>query len=110
MYRNNNTGQWLKGKSDIEQQHIINDAVTKSKQFNINVKENKKYLYDQRVVNIKERERLKKVCEEKKKKIQEKIQKDLGDIGSWNNIETIENNLAKMKTKKEKNNSIETAD
>lgn len=46
MYKNNNTGQWLKEKSDIEQQHIINDAVAKSKQFNINVKENKKYLYD----------------------------------------------------------------
>jgi hypothetical protein len=43
-------------KSDIEQQHIINDAVAKSKQFNINVKENKKYLYDQRVIYIKERE------------------------------------------------------
>jgi hypothetical protein len=27
MYRNNKTGQWLKEKSDIEQQHIINDAV-----------------------------------------------------------------------------------
>jgi hypothetical protein len=31
---------WLKEKSDIEQQHIINDAVAKFKQFNINVKEN----------------------------------------------------------------------
>jgi hypothetical protein len=30
MYRNNKTGQWLKEKSDIEQQHIINDAVAKS--------------------------------------------------------------------------------
>jgi regulation of enolase protein 1 (concanavalin A-like superfamily) len=37
MYKNNNTGQWLKEKSDIEQQHIINDAVAKFKQFNINV-------------------------------------------------------------------------
>lgn len=74
MYKNNNTGQWLKEKSDIEQQHIINDAVAKSKQFNINVKENKKYLYDQRVINIKERERLKKEREEKKKKIKVKIQ------------------------------------
>ena len=74
MYKNNNTGQWLKEKSDIEQQHIINDAVAKSKQFNINVKENKKYLYDQRVINIKERERLKKEREEKKKKIKVNIQ------------------------------------
>jgi hypothetical protein len=73
------------------------------------VKENKKYLYDQRVINIKERERLKKEREEKKKKIKEKIQKDLEDIGIWNNIETIENNLAKMKQRR-KNNSIETAD
>ena len=54
------------------------------------VKENKKYLYDQRVINIKERERLKKEREEKKKKIKEKIEKDLEDIGIWNNIETIE--------------------
>ena len=46
----------LKEKSDIEQQHIINDAVAKSKQFNINVKKNKKYMYDQRVIYIKERE------------------------------------------------------
>jgi hypothetical protein len=29
MYKNNNTGQWLEEKSDIEQQHIINDAVAK---------------------------------------------------------------------------------
>jgi hypothetical protein len=28
-----------------------------------------------------------------KKKIKEKIQKDVEDIGIWNNIETIENNL-----------------
>ena len=69
--------------------------------LNINVKENKKYLYDQRVINIKEWERLKKEREEKKKKIKEQIQKDLEDIGIWNNIETIENNLTKMKTKKE---------
>jgi hypothetical protein len=34
----------------------------------------------------------------------------LEDIRIWNNIETIENNLAKMKTKKEKKNSIETVD
>jgi hypothetical protein len=54
MYKNNNTGQWLKEKSDIEQQHSINDAVAKFKQFNINVKENKKYLYDQRVIHIKD--------------------------------------------------------
>ena len=78
--------------------------------LNINVKENKKYLYDQRVINIKERERLKKEREEKKKKIKEQIQNDLEDIRIWNNIETIENNLAKMKTKKEKKNSIETVD
>jgi hypothetical protein len=38
------------------------------------VKENKKYLYDQRVINIKERERLKKEREEKKKKIKVKVQ------------------------------------
>jgi ABC-type transport system substrate-binding protein len=37
-----------------------------------------------------------------KKKIKETIQKDLEDIGIWNNIETIENNLTKMKTKNEK--------
>jgi hypothetical protein len=37
-----------------------------------------------------------------KKKIKDKIQKDLEDIGNWKNIETIENNLAKMKTKKKK--------
>jgi hypothetical protein len=30
MYKNNKTGQWLKKKSDIEQQHIINDSVAKS--------------------------------------------------------------------------------
>jgi hypothetical protein len=29
------------------------------------------------------------------------MQKDLEDIGIWNNIETIENNLTKMKTKNE---------
>ena len=58
MNKYNNTGQLLKEKSDIEQQHIINDAVAKSKQFNINVKEHKKYLYDQRLINIKEREQL----------------------------------------------------
>jgi hypothetical protein len=29
MHKNNNTGQWLEEKSDIEQQHIINDAVAK---------------------------------------------------------------------------------
>jgi hypothetical protein len=29
-----------------------------------------------------------------KKKIKETIQKDLEDIGIWNNIETIENNLS----------------
>jgi hypothetical protein len=58
-------------------------------------------MYDQRVINIKERERLKQEREEKKKKIKENIPKDLEDIGIWNNIETIENNLAKMKTKKE---------
>ena len=92
MYKNNKTGQWLKEKSDIEQQHIINDAVAKSKQFNINVKENKKYLYDQRVIHIKEREQLKKERDERKKKIKEKILKDLENIGIWNNIETIENN------------------
>jgi hypothetical protein len=34
-----------------------------------------------------------------KKKIKETIQKDLEDIGIWNNIETIENNLTKMKTR-----------
>ena len=45
-----------------------------------------------------------------KKKMKEKIQKDLEDMGIWNNIETIENNLTKMKTKNEKSNSIETAD
>ena len=90
----------VKGKVRHEQQHIINDAVAKSKQFNINVKENKKYLYDQRVIKIKEGERLKKEHEEKEKKIKEKNQKDLEDIGIWNNIEIIENNLAKMKTKK----------
>jgi hypothetical protein len=33
-----------------------------------------------------------------KKKIKEKIQKDVEDIGIWNNIETIENNLTKIKT------------
>jgi hypothetical protein len=92
MSKNNNTGQWLKKKLDIQQQHIINDAVAKSKQFNINVKENKKYLYDQRVIHIKEREQLKKERDEKKKKIKEKILKDLENIGIWNNIETIENN------------------
>ena len=59
-------------------------------------------MYDQRVINIKEREQLKQEREEKKKKIKENIPKDLEDIGIWNNIETIENNLAKMKTKKEK--------
>jgi hypothetical protein len=37
-----------------------------------------------------------------KKKIKETIQKDLEDIGIGNNIETIENNLTKMKTKNEK--------
>jgi leucyl aminopeptidase len=30
----------------------------------------------------------------------------LEDIGIWNNIETIENNLAKMKTKKEKTTAL----
>jgi hypothetical protein len=30
MCKNNKTGQWLKKKSDIEQQHIVNDAVAKS--------------------------------------------------------------------------------
>jgi hypothetical protein len=35
MYKNNNTGQWFKEKSGIEQQHIINDAVAKFKQFNM---------------------------------------------------------------------------
>ena len=70
--------------------------------LNINVKENKKYLYDQRVINIKERGRLKKEREDKKKKIKDKIQKDLENIGIWYNIETIENNLTKMKTKKKK--------
>ena len=44
--------------------------------------------------------------EEKKKKIKEKIVKDLENIGIWNNIETIENNLAKMKTKKEKTTAL----
>jgi hypothetical protein len=34
------------------------------------------------------------------------IPKDLEDIGIWNNIETIENNLAKMKTKKEKTTAL----
>jgi hypothetical protein len=43
---------------------------------------------------------------EKKKKIKEQIQKDLEDIGTWNNIETIENNLTKMKTKKEKTTAL----
>ena len=42
------------------------------------LKENKKYLYDQRVINIKEWERLKKEREEKKKKIKDNIQKDFG--------------------------------
>jgi hypothetical protein len=37
-----------------------------------------------------------------KKKIKETIQKDLEDIGIWNNIETIENNLTKMKTRMKK--------
>jgi hypothetical protein len=37
-----------------------------------------------------------------KKKIKETIQKDWEDIGIWNNIKTIENNLTKMKTKNEK--------
>ena len=63
-------------------------------------------MYDQRVIHIKERERLNKEREEKKKKIKEKIPKDLEDIGIWNNIETIENNLAKMKTKKEKTTAL----
>jgi hypothetical protein len=31
-----------------------------------------------------------------KKKIKEKIQKDVEDIGIWNNIETIENNLTSL--------------
>ena len=44
-----------------------------------------------------------------KKKIKETIQKDLEDIGIWNNIATIENILTKMKTKNEKKHSIETA-
>ena len=48
----------------------------------------------------------KKECEEKKKKIKEQIQNDLEDIGIWNNIETIENNLAKIKTKKEKRTAL----
>jgi hypothetical protein len=30
----------------------------------------------------------------------------LEDIGIWNNIETIENNLAKIKTKKEKTTAL----
>jgi hypothetical protein len=51
-------------------------------------------------------ERLKKEREGKKKKIKEKIPKDLEDIGIWNNIETIENNLTKMKTKKEKTTAL----
>ena len=92
-------------------QQLCTVIKNKSKQLfkDFLVKENKKYLYDERVINIKERERLKKEREEKKKKIKEKIQKDLEDIGIWNNIETIENNLAKMKQRR-KNNSIETAD
>ena len=50
--------------------------------LNINVKENKKYLYDQRVINIKERERLKKEREEKKKENKGKHSKGFG--GYWN--------------------------
>ena len=37
-----------------------------------------------------------------KKENKGKIQKDVEDIRIWNNIETIENNLTKMKTKNEK--------
>jgi hypothetical protein len=44
--------------------------------------------------------------EEKKKKIKDNIQKDLEDIRIWNNIETIENNLTKMKTKKENTTAL----
>ena len=41
-----------------------------------------------------------------KKKIKETIPKDLEDIGIWNNIETIENNLTKMKTKNAKATAV----
>ena len=41
-----------------------------------------------------------------KKKIKETIQKDLEDIGIWNNIATIENILTKMKTKNEKKTAL----
>ena len=42
-----------------------------------------------------------------KKKIKETIQKDLEDIWIWNNIETIENNLTKMKTKNAKGTALQ---
>ena len=32
MYKNKSTGQWLKEKSDIEQQHIINDGKNENKE------------------------------------------------------------------------------
>jgi hypothetical protein len=59
---------------------------------------------------LQEREKTKTKRKEKRLQLKNKVLKDLENIGIWKDKNTIEENLAKFRTKKRKIGSIEIAD
>ena len=65
-------------------------------------KQKEKNLHENRIKILQEREKTKTKREEKRLQLKNKVLQDLENIGIWKDKNTLEENLAKFRTKKEK--------
>jgi len=101
MYRNNNTSDWLQDKNEPDRQQIIKLARTTNKKFTQEVLNRKQKLMTANMDIIHEREKLKKLHDERKRREKQAVLNTIKDIGIWDCRERIIYELEKLKTKKE---------
>ena len=101
MYRNNNTDAWLDSNS-TKKEELVKMAMQNKSQVIEQNKLRKSQLYDQRCKIIEQKRTLKKQQMEKKQKQKDIIQSLIKENGIWNNEMKIDEELNKVKTKKEK--------
>ena len=108
MFNNNKTYDWLSEKSECEQKRITDISRKRNRKFSVEFKKRRELLFQRHVKILKEKAEDSRKKKEKKENEIEKALKDIDKIGLWENDQQVEEELSKLKTKKEKTNALKT--
>ncbi|XP_062597563.1 uncharacterized protein LOC134258988 [Saccostrea cucullata] len=108
IFNDNDTKEWLEEKDESELKLIVENARKENRKFMALQKERKDILFQQHIQGLKEKEEETKKKKERQTEGVDKALEDMRKQGIWENKDMIENEIEKLKTKKEKLSALKT--